>query len=971
MRYWYGVVFALVLLAALFAACVGDPYQGQSGPCNHGKGQGNGNGNCSSSPGNLTASPLVATISGVGNTAVIAASEPSYNGAITGTSGNTGIATVTGSGNGPGPVNFTLHGVAAGSTTFTVADNHGGSLVIPVNVFGTLTVTPQTLQFTTGSTQTVSATEASYSGVISAASGNTGIATVSPASGSSQPVVFTVTPVAAGQTTLTVTDDHGGSVVVSIFVAGTLTVTPGSLALSVGGPIGSLTVFESNYFGTYTLAGFDGTKISVVPTTGSGSLGVTVSPLAGGSTTITVTDDHSGSVSVPVTVATATPTPAPTATPTPNPTGTPVALPTHADNWCDIDTNNGGVNVTTATGRANCTYAENQKTLNAVAATNAYIWCGLFTADHCFVTQYYKPNVFQEQNPDCPLVSHNPGNPFNAFWALGPLGSGAITEAHIAYHAAVFTAVLATRLNKDNASTGCIAAPFFALQLGQSSVYNVVRTCIDGSGSLSCDPAFGVAALIDEDNSGSRCADMLSVGCPNGVTASTDGSNGVGIKDSNYNSATPGPGQNTIDSERKKYHDATVRVATIGSGGSCNAIFGGASPCPNPYAGAPASIIVNQFGTPSGLGKMNVSPNALDQMLGGNGSVAVLGGMCENCGELQTGTAGVRYSTTHLLFDLNTASQVVSEGRIYKDHVAYSNANPPDVGNAGQTAAFLQDRLDYFARVGVFYTLTGCFGPGTVAVSCTPYDFQVTDENDCGNAPGPCTITPTPNPAGDNCNSDNSPQGNVCSAVQNYPEYGIIAKTPEETMPTFSAPFVSNIGINNPGGGCGTGDRSTDGGAEAALVGSSFSGGVPAPYPVASPDSCGYEKASGNGNKAGVYGRIFDACYQNVSGTMTLIGKCAFLISGRLSNSAKAGNGDWVVPCSSNIGGVTADFSTFTHYLTLANTSFMAIDTRSGGDTDTSGYIMANGYADASVTGGSFTCGTTVVPGGHSRVLFP
>ena len=662
----------------------------------------------------------------------------------------------------------------------------------------------------------------------------------------------------------------------------------------------------------------------------------------------------------------------PTAQPTTTPGPAPTAL--HIDVWCNIDQNSGGQNVTASVGRALCTYAENQKTLNASAATNAYFWCDPYSINHCFATQYYKPNVFQEKNPDCPLASHDPGNPFNTFWNNGPGATptpGPISELRIAYHQQSTVAGVATRMNKDTASTGCISNPFFALQLGQSVVYVVVRTCIDGSGGMGCDPAFGDAAFIDEDNSGSRCVDLLSVGCPGGNTAITDGSNGVGLSDGNYLSATPGPGQNTLDSERKKYHDNTIRVGSI-TGGSCGTLFGGASPCPDPYAGSPAPIIVNQFGTVTGIGKVNVSPNATDQMVGGNGSTAVYGGMCEGCGEVQNGTTGERYSTTHLIMDINTATIVIAAGRIYKDHVAYSNVSPPDVGNAGQTAAFIQDRLDYFSRLMLTFTYRGCTGPGNIAVSCTPYDFQVTDENDCSHAPSsPCTVTPTPNPAGDNCVNDNSPQGNVCAAVPAFAEGGIIATQPEEVAKAFTAPFNANIGPNNDGGDCGTLDVQGDGGAGDHLVGSVYVSGVPPAYPVTYPDSCGFQKASGGGNKGGVYGTKYDACYHNVAGVMTLFGACASLVSARLSDSNGSGNGDYVVPCNTNIGGVAVDFSVFHHYLTLANTAFLQIGNLSAGQTDTSGYIMSNGYSDANITGGNFTCGTTPVPGGHSLFLTP
>src|SRR4029077_11865917 len=92
---------------------------------------------------------------------------------------------------------------------------------IPSPSPGALQVAPTTLSFTVGGApQTVTATETNYSGQLAASSPNPAVATVSPASGPSG-VTFTVTPVGPGSTSFDVSDNHGGSVPVSITVANT------------------------------------------------------------------------------------------------------------------------------------------------------------------------------------------------------------------------------------------------------------------------------------------------------------------------------------------------------------------------------------------------------------------------------------------------------------------------------------------------------------------------------------------------------------------------------------------------------------------------------------------------------------------------------------------------------------------------------------------------------------------------------
>jgi hypothetical protein len=81
------------------------------------------------------------------------------------------------------------------------------------------------LQLTTvGSSAQFTVTESSYTGPLTAANGTpscAGIATFAPAAGTGPSATFTVTAVAAGQCTIVMTDNHGGSVGVNVAVTTT------------------------------------------------------------------------------------------------------------------------------------------------------------------------------------------------------------------------------------------------------------------------------------------------------------------------------------------------------------------------------------------------------------------------------------------------------------------------------------------------------------------------------------------------------------------------------------------------------------------------------------------------------------------------------------------------------------------------------------------------------------------------------
>jgi hypothetical protein len=114
-------------------------------------------------------------------------------------------------------------GANAGNCKVVVTDDHGGTANVLVFVSaGSLTVSPQTIQFADPSSSpvpfTVNDTNPSAT-TFTANSQNTNVAAVSPSSQPGPaPVTFTVTPTGNGQTSIIVSDGVGGQAVVSIGV---------------------------------------------------------------------------------------------------------------------------------------------------------------------------------------------------------------------------------------------------------------------------------------------------------------------------------------------------------------------------------------------------------------------------------------------------------------------------------------------------------------------------------------------------------------------------------------------------------------------------------------------------------------------------------------------------------------------------------------------------------------------------------
>lgn len=245
---------------------------------------------------------------GAGSAQPFAIGETAYGGVFNvDASACAGIATISaGPFNGPN-ASVTVTPQGQGSCNITVADDHGGSRQesITVGPFGAITPSTTSLTFSdvgSGVTQPFTVSESGYSGTFTIdQSACAGIASVSPASGTSS-TTFTVTSVGpGGPCNLSISDDHGSSpasVRVTVGPFGAVNPSPSSLNLVVGGGNGSFSVSETGYTGTFAAdTSSCGSIISVVQSP-PGTFAVT--PNSPGNCAITVSDDHGQSAKVTV-----------------------------------------------------------------------------------------------------------------------------------------------------------------------------------------------------------------------------------------------------------------------------------------------------------------------------------------------------------------------------------------------------------------------------------------------------------------------------------------------------------------------------------------------------------------------------------------------------------------------------------------------------------------------------------------------
>ncbi len=250
-------------------------------------------------PGSIVVAPNNLTFVLGGASQTFTASESSYTGPITAASNDTTVATVAGSGTGPGPVTFTVAPTGAGTTTITVTGGDGPGTV-KITVIGPITTAPTSLTFLgTTTPQTFTATDPFFGGTLSASIDKPAVATVAPVGSTTGPgpVTFKVTPVAAGNATVTISDTFGGSATLSVSIStGGLLINPTALTFTVGGANQTFTGSEADYAGTITAKSSNIAKATVSPGsgTGPGPIIFTVSAVAAGTPSIAVADDHGG-----------------------------------------------------------------------------------------------------------------------------------------------------------------------------------------------------------------------------------------------------------------------------------------------------------------------------------------------------------------------------------------------------------------------------------------------------------------------------------------------------------------------------------------------------------------------------------------------------------------------------------------------------------------------------------------------------
>lgn len=265
----------------------------------------------SPAPGPLALSVSTLSFTPALTTATFTAGETHYAGTFSAVSADPAVASISPASGSANPQTFTVTASTPGNTTITIRDDHGGVGLVSILVTGSLTVSQNSLIFSGSSTpQTFNATEPGYKGALTVAAGTPGIVSVSPASGTGPTQTFTVIPIAAGTTTLTVSDTQGQSappIAVTVTASGIL--IGGNLPLALKG-IGSRTTFtaqENNYSGLLTASSSPGGIVNLMPASqnGPGPVTFTVTSIAAGNATITVSDagqpQHTASLLVGVT----------------------------------------------------------------------------------------------------------------------------------------------------------------------------------------------------------------------------------------------------------------------------------------------------------------------------------------------------------------------------------------------------------------------------------------------------------------------------------------------------------------------------------------------------------------------------------------------------------------------------------------------------------------------------------------------
>lgn len=170
-------------------------------------------------------------------------------------------------------------------------------------------VSPASLAFSSGATQTFTVQESTYSGTLTASSASTAVATVSPASANGPTATFTVQPIAGGTTTINVSDSLGNTATVSVSVNGGVIVidqvpsaNPTSLSFDTS-VLQTFDVKEKEYYGAFTESDNCSGIASTTPASANGPTATfTVTPVNGGTCAVTISDAQGNTTGVGISV---------------------------------------------------------------------------------------------------------------------------------------------------------------------------------------------------------------------------------------------------------------------------------------------------------------------------------------------------------------------------------------------------------------------------------------------------------------------------------------------------------------------------------------------------------------------------------------------------------------------------------------------------------------------------------------------
>jgi hypothetical protein len=189
----------------------------------------------------LAVSPTSVTVT-AGADAAVKVTNPS--GPVTVQTSNPAVATV-----GYGSGTATIHGVAAGSATITIADSYASRTVaVTVTAPPALTVSPTSVTVAVGASATLSVSNAN--GAVTATSSNPGFATVTYTAATATSGTATIRGVAVGSATITIRDS----------------VTTRSVATTVTAAVaGNFTLIAWNNLGMHCVDGVDDSIFSILP----------------------------------------------------------------------------------------------------------------------------------------------------------------------------------------------------------------------------------------------------------------------------------------------------------------------------------------------------------------------------------------------------------------------------------------------------------------------------------------------------------------------------------------------------------------------------------------------------------------------------------------------------------------------------------------------------------------------------------